>query len=544
MLRRALIGGAVFLLSSYPYAAGAAHAPAGGGTILYVSMEVIAPGGHGDDCGALDDSTVTGNVGDHVHVCWFGQNNTADDLTVHSISDSLDGDIFTDFDLDIPPTQMQLLADFRVTIKASLDITNTWVARTGASGDPITATAMTHIEALQPTLALDAPSLGAIADAGEIVRSTLTLTNTGTGDLAWHFGEADMPGASPLSPQHEDSLRAATAPSGTAAVPAYAVQIADGGNRLVSLDITAPGDPIVVPGTLPDAISAGAFVDDDFSRELLLSDTDGLIAVDTATGASDTVNAATAPDPGDTGWLAMAWDPLGGTLYALSTNGTLPSLYSIDPATGVTARLGEIDDRTLTINGIYTALAADSDGRLFAIDATNDLLVAVARDEYSLDGRVSGYTVGPLGIDIETLSALAFDAATNTLFLSATPVGGVGTMYSVDTVSGLATAIGTIGSGDSYLAMSAVASARPCGLANDVAWISLDTYVDPPLAAGASQTVGVIFDATDLDPGDYDANLCLHTNDATRRKVPIPVHLTVGAHRDAIFDASFEGGAP
>ena len=207
-------------------------------------------------------------------------------------------------------------------------------------------------------------------------------------------------------------------------------------------------------------------------------------------------------------------------------------------------RLGEINDRTLTINGIYTALAADSDGRLFAIDETNDLLVAVARDAYSLDGRVSGYTVGPLGIDIEAISALAFDAATNALFLAATPVGGVGTMYAVDTVTGAATAIGTMGAGESYVAMSAVASARPCGLAGDVAWLSLDTYIDPPLAAGASRTIGIIFDATDLDPGEYDAKLCLHTNDATQRKLPLPVHLTVGANRETIFGASFDGGAP
>jgi hypothetical protein len=544
MLRRALIGVAIFLLTSSPHAAEPAHAPAGTGTILYVSMEVIGLGGRGDDCGALDDSSITANVGDHVHVCWFGQNNTTADLTVHSISDSLDGDIFTDFDLDIPATQMQLLADFRVTVKQSLDITNTWVARAGAGGNPITATAMTHIEALQPTLALDAPSLNATAVAGEIVHTTLTLTNAGTGDLAWHFGEADMPGASPSAPQRPDSAHAMKAPAGTATVPAYAIQIAGGGNHLVSLDMAAPDNPTVVPATLPGAISAGAFVDDDFSQELLLSDTDGLIVVDATTGALNTINAATAPDAGDTGWLAMAWNPLDRTLYALSTNGTLPSLYSIDPATGATTRLGEINDRTLTINGIYTALAADSDGRLFAIDETNDLLVAVARDEYSLDGRVSGYTVGPLGIDIDGLSALAFDSATNTLFLSAVPVGGVGTMYSVDTVSGVATPIGTIGTGDSYLAMSAVVSARPCGLANDVAWISLDTYIEPPLAAGASQLVDVIFDATDLVPGEYDANLCLHTNDATQRKVPIPVHLSVGANRDAIFGASFEGDVP
>ena len=543
MRERALLGGAVFLLSLSLHAAEAPRVPTGS-TILYVSMEVIVDRGRGDDCGALTDSSITANVGDHVHVCWFGQNDTAQDLTVHSISDSLDGDIFTDFDLDIPATQMQLLADFRVTVTQSLDVTETWMARAGTGGNPITATTTTHIEALQPTLALDAPSLNASANAGQIARDTLTLTNAGTGNLAWHFGEADMPGGSPLAPQSARSIGVAAMPSGTATVPAYAIQVTGAGNHLVSLDMVAPGAPTVLPGTLPDAISAGAFINDDYSRELLISDTDGLIAIDTTTGAIGTINAATAPDPGDTGWLAMAWNPLDGALYALSTNGTLPSLYSIDPATGATARLGEINDRTLTINGIYTALAADSDGRLFAIDATNDLLVAVARDQYSLDGRVSGYTVGPLGIDIATLSALAFDAATNTLYLSATPVGGIGTMYAIDTVTGTATAVGTIGAGESYLAMNAVASARPCGLANDVAWISLDTYIDPPLAPGASHPIGVIFDATDLDAGEYDANLCLHTNDATRRKVPIPVHLTVGANRDAIFGASFDGGAP
>ena len=61
---------------------------------------------------------------------------------------------------------------------------------------------------------------------------------------------------------------------------------------------------------------------------------------------------------------------------------------------------------------------------------------------------------------------------------------------------------------------------------------------------GAIQQVGVIYDATDLAPGEYDANLCLHTNDARQRKVPIPVHLSVGANVDAIFGGTFEGGAP
>jgi hypothetical protein len=539
MLWRATFGVAVLLCASYSSAA-----PAGGGTILYVAMDVIGPGGRGDDCGSLDDSSVTANVGDHVHVCWFGQNNTPDDLTLHSISDTLDGALFTDFELDIPATQMQLLADFRVTVRETQDVTNTWVARAGEAGDPVTATVVTHIEALKPTLLLDA-TLNASANPGEVARGALTLTNTGTGDLAWHFGEADAPSGAPLTRQQLGAPLSRSSSSGTSTIPAFAVEMRASGNRLVSLDMAAPENPVVLPGTLPAAIAAGAFINDDYSRELLLSDTDGLIAIDTTTGAVETINAATAPDSGDVGWLAMAWNPLDRELYALSTNGTLPSLYSIDPATGETLRLGEINDRTLTINGVYTALAADSDGRMFAIDEVNDLLVAVARDEYSLPGRVSGYTVGPLGTDVDMLAALAFDAATNTLYLSASTADGVGTLYSVDTVTGAATPISVIGSdGDSYRALAAVASARPCGLANDVAWVSLGSYIEAPLAPGEAQQVDVIYDATDLAPGEYDANLCLHTNDARQRKVPIPVHLSVGAHFDAIFGASFEGGAP
>lgn len=539
MIWRALFG--VAALSCAAQAIAATH---GGDTILYVAMDVIGPGGRGDDCGSLDDSNITANIGDHVHVCWFGQNNTADDLTVHTISDSLVGDLFTDFDLDIPATQMQLLADFRITVTGTQDVTNTWTAHAGAGGPPIVATLTTHIEALEPKLVL-APDGDASANPGEIVRGALQLTNMGTADLAWHFGEADMPSAAPLAPQTFDATRTRATPNGAPPIPAYAVAMRASGNRLVSLDMVAPTDPVELPGTLPDAISAGTFVDDEYSRELLLSDTDGLIAIDTTTGAVETINAATAPDAGDTGWLAMAWNPADGILYALSTNGTLPSLYAIDPATGDTERLGEINDRTLTINGIYTALAADSDGRMFAIDATNDLLVAVARDEYSLPGRVSGYTVGPLGIDVDSLSAIAVDAATNALFLSATNASGAGVLYVLDPVTGGATEIGVIGDGTAgYLAMSAVASARPCGLANDVAWLSLASYIEPPLAPGAMQQVGVIYDATDLPPGEYDANLCLHTNDARQRKVPIPVHFSVGANRDAIFGATFEGGAP
>jgi len=517
----------------------------GDGIVLYVTLSMIGPSGYGDGCGSLDDADLTANVGDHVHICYMGQNNTSETLTVQSISNSVDGDLFTDFALEIQPGGQQLLADFRTTVVESEDVTHTWIAHESEGSPPLTATITTHLVANTPTVMLDRPSIEASVTAGAITTQALTITNAGSGDLAWHFGEASSPMAR-IAPN--DPARPGTAiatPSGTSAVPAFAVEIAPSGPRFVSLDLTDPTAPDAIPATLPATIAGGTFIRDDFSRELLLSDDAGLVAIDTQDGSIETINAATQPDAGDSGWLGVAWDPAGRALYALSTNGTLPSLYEIDPDTGATTRLGEINDRTLTINGIYTALAADSNGRLFAIDQTNALLVAVARDQYVLEGRVSGYTVGPLGVDVDALSGLAFDAATNTLYLSAIDATtGAGAMYTVDTITGAATPVASLGDGTEYLAMASVAAARPCGIAGDVSWFSLSTYIEAPLGPGESRAIDVILDATDLDADSYEGYLCLHSNDAAQRKIPIPVHLTVAPNVDSIFSQSFDGGAP
>jgi len=546
-LVRTLLAGVMLVLGASGADAWAARVIEGDGIVLYVSMSVVGRGGYGDSCGSLEDSTITANIGDHVHICYTGQNNTSTTLSIQSISNSVDGDLFTDFALDIQPGGQQLLADFRVTITGTMDVTHTWIARESEGSPPLTAMAQTHIEATSPTVALSPPAIDATVSAGAITRQTLTITNAGSGDLAWHFGEASTP-AAPGSPIAQPlSARGAApftaTPSYTSAVPAYAVEVSPGGNQYVSLDMTNPSATVqVIPAALPASVGGGAFIDNDVGREYLLSDAAGLVTIYTQTGAIATINAATAPDPGDSGWRGLAWDPVGRVLYALSTNGILPSLYAIDPATGATTRLGEINDRTLTINGIYVALAVDSDGRIFAIDETNDLLVAVARDRYSLDGRVSGYTVGHLGVDVDALSGLAFDAATNTLYLSTVDATtGAGAMYTVDTITGAATSVAPTGDGTAFVAMAAVAAARPCGIAGDVAWLSLASYIEAPEGSGESVAIDAILDATDLTDGSYDGYVCLHSNDAAHNKIPIPVHLHVG---DAIFDQGFEGATP
>ncbi|MEP7042580.1 MAG: hypothetical protein ABI843_05930 [Dokdonella sp.] len=526
-----------------------------GSIVLYVSMAIIGPGGSGDTCGTLDASSVTANVGDHLHICYIGQNNTSQTLTIHSLSNSVDGDVFPNFDLTIPPGQQQNLAELRVTVDTTLDISNTWVAQAVEGGTTWTSMVPSHIEALAPTLTLDRAAIEATAAVGTFTTQTLTLTDSGDGDLAWHFGEAAAPASAPGvfsegAARRVIASRPTPSPVGTSsAVPAFAIEATPSGNRLVALDAADPATPTLLPGSLPASIAGGTFIDDDSSREYLLSDSDGLITVDTQTGAVATINPATTPQPGELGWRAMAWDPLNRVLLALSTDGVLPTLYTIDAQSGDASKVGDINDRVLTINGIYTALAVDSDGRIFAIDASNDLLVAVARDRYSLDGRVSGYTVGALGVDVEGSVGLAFDAAANTLYLSALDAGsGSSVMYTVDTVTGAASPVAPIGAGiDAYIALATVASARPCGVAGDVSWISLSRYIEAPLTPGDSASVDVITDATDLAEGSYDGYLCLHSTDAARRKTPIPVHFSVGAgaaQETSVFKDGFDGGAP
>jgi len=541
----ALLATTLATMGSVP-AVGAGTGIGGGSLVLYVTMNVIPPWGYGDDCGTLDASVISANVGDHVHLCYIGLNNTAQTLNLHSLSNDVDGDLFTNFDVTIPPGNQQNLAELRFTVQSTRDLVHTWTASDGAGGTSFSTTTQTHLEALVPTVALSQSTLDATAAPGEVIRQPLNIASIGTTDLSWHFGESvatgNVEGAGSEARAQTVSRSAVEGTPG--AIPAYAVEIAAAGNRYVALDLAAPSAPQAVAGAaLPD-VAGGTFIDDDFSHEYLLSNSAGLIEIDTQTGTVVTINASTAPIAGELGWRGLAWDPQARALYALSTDGILPTLYEIDPQSGAANRIGAINDRTVTVNGIFSAIAVDSDGRIFAIDETNDLLVAIALDNYNLPDRVSGYTIGPLGIDVQGLAGLSLDGATDTLYLSATDAAsGTNGMYTVDTVTGAATPVSSIGDPDSrYLAVAAVASARPCGVAGDVAWLSMSTYIEPPSPPGEEVTDDVILDATDLAPGSYDATLCLHTNDAARRKIPIPVHLTVAADDvGRIFAAGFEG---
>lgn len=76
-------------------------------------------------------------------------------------------------------------------------------------------------------------------------------------------------------------------------------------------------------------------------------------------------------------------------------------------------------------------------------------------------------------------------------------------------------------------------------------WLSVDP-MDGTVAAGASGTASVGFDATGLAPGEYGATLCFDSNDPSTPQLPVPISLTVipATPPDRIFSDGFDGTEP
>jgi len=66
-----------------------------------------------------------------------------------------------------------------------------------------------------------------------------------------------------------------------------------------------------------------------------------------------------------------------------------------------------------------------------------------------------------------------------------------------------------------------------CSSPSDVPWLSFSAD-SGTVAAGASDSVDVIIDSTGLLPGDYEATICLTSNDPNNGLIALPVSLEVG----------------
>ncbi|MEP7043170.1 MAG: DUF4394 domain-containing protein [Dokdonella sp.] len=427
----------------------------------------------------------------------------------------------------------------------------TWTPATPIS---YTATVAATLDVGSPTMITTPDATSGFAPtvtAGSIASAPLLIDNIGNRDLIWSLtppaADAHFPAtlrtavpfhsawdAIGLSP---DNLRKpgksnARAPFGTNTVPVYASKVKAGGADFVTFDAADPGAFTTI--LLDDhALFGVSFVNNDFSTLYGVSYFDGtLYAVSTLDGSSTSI--------GDTGLVSccivspggMRWDATTGTTYLVidDFNAQVSTLYTIDLTTAATTLVGQL-------TGMIRDIAIDRSGLMYGIDSANDVLVAIDKTNGATQ------TIGAIGFDAVFGQGLDFDAETGVLYF-ASASEDESTMYTVDPLTGATTPIGVMGGEVDSMAIAK--SGVVCSTSSDTPWLSYDissgtVTPDPDLAHPA--TVNVSFDATDLAPGSYTANLCVYGNDLSHSRIAIPVSLTVNPAGpvDEIFQDGFDG---
>lgn len=432
-------------------------------------------------------------------------------------------------------------------------LTNGKAIRWQPSPQPFTtlATGIAHITVLKPEIEVEPAAVHASAAVDGTTTATLTLGNLGNTALQWQVAQAS-------GDRHGESRKAFSAPTGSAAVPAIAHAWGGRDNsRPVSLDAA---DPLSLDRTAGGSVNiwpvhAGSFVDNDFSRLYLITSPGRTLDAtwqgtlewfepSTSAGNHTVLSGfGTVPVDGDR-WRGMRWDPSTATLFGVASNwidiNSPPpfhtDVYEINPLTGWVTRIARLDD----VGALGTALAdiaINNDGQMYGVDMGTDTFIAI--------DKVTGRTrpIGPIGLNVGYWEAqsMDFDHSTDTLYYATwvqeSPVGAQ--MFTLDTTTGAATLVGTIGDGSSGLrAMSIAKPGGPCINATEAPWLSLD-HASGSIAATQSDAIQVTLNASGLAAGTYRANLCIGNNTPFKSQVAIPVTFTVDA-ADRIFADGFE----
>ena len=95
--------------------------------------------------------------------------------------------------------------------------------------------------------------------------------------------------------------------------------------------------------------------------------------------------------------------------------------------------------------------------------------------------------------------------------------------------------------GDADLDWTADTASTDCATPDVVPWLSLAPDNGTVVAGDPPTSVDVTLDATTLAPGVYNANVCVHSNDAANDLVSVPVAFTVAVSAaDQIFLDGFD----
>jgi hypothetical protein len=83
-------------------------------------------------------------------------------------------------------------------------------------------------------------------------------------------------------------------------------------------------------------------------------------------------------------------------------------------------------------------------------------------------------------------------------------------------------------------------SSTGCSAPVDVPWIVLAPTSGSITPGATAASIDVTLDASSLTPGAYNANICVHSNDAVHDPLTLPVSFTVNTP-DLIFENGFDG---
>jgi hypothetical protein len=419
-----------------------------------------------------------------------------------------------------------------------------------------TASASAALNVATPAIDVAPDAVTARTVEGGVTSVRLRIANTGDRNLLWQVGDA--PSSTSHFPASPSPTRAAVAGGVGAdvdslgwaagqkplrvdrvdvrslnrfATRAYAsrfeINAPPFGPRYQRInDIANPEDTEELASLVGRNIFAGEFIGADFSRQFAIDECcRQLLTIDTETGETSIDLGRILGVEEVAVWRGLAWDATTERLFVVGTDtfAALPTtrffLARLDLGHDVVADLiGELPGLPQGVS--LVDIAVDPAGRMFGVDIQGNRL-------YAIDKRTAAAApIGGLGFNAVGALGLDFDDATGLLHLASLDVNSeIGSLYTVDTQTGLATVIDQLGDGSQHAAL-AIASGAPCVPPTDVPWLRASP-ASGTAVPGGSRRVTVRLDAADLTPGTHEASVCVGSNDPLHPVLAVPVTLTV-----------------
>ncbi len=319
-----------------------------------------------------------------------------------------------------------------------------------------------------PQFILDPMSISIEIEPNAMDDEYVSITNPGNGPLNWGAQVQIL----------SDNANGTDKAKGS---QAYALDLINA--SIVSMDVDVPGTFTTI-GANSLSLFAGDFDNVNTSFYYALNyDDNGLYTIDVATGAGTYVGPLTGIIGGQS-IAGMACDKSTGVMYVSTTDITSSDIYTIDLNTGALTHIG-----TTGIPGLIE-IAIDGTGTMYGWDIVND-------QSFIIDKSTGASTLlGPLGVDLNYAQGGNWDPVSDIIYVAA--YSSSGQLMTLDKTTGALTMVGAFSGGSEVDAF-----AFPGGFST---WISIDPH-SGTIEGGNNDQMNVHFDATDMIPGVYQAEI-------------------------------------